>query len=137
MRSGSDSAGRVVTSETRGPRFESSYRRFFTQNTNLPIVNSIEKTKIKKKRPFKKNVWKPFCADYFHIGSRFVLYYFSNHEMKESDGKETKLTIEALDKKAVRDQDYDADGSGEPPLESLIKTKYSDLIQFVNFLRRG
>ena len=65
------------------------------------------------------------------------MYYFSNHEMKESDGKETKLTIEALDKKAVRDQDYDADGSGEPPLESLIKTKYSDLIQFVNFLRRG
>ena len=55
--------------------------------------------------------------------------------MKESDGKETKLTIEALDKKAVRDQDYDADGSGEPPLESLIKTKYGDLIQFVNFLR--
>ena len=38
------SVGRAVASDSRGPRFESCHRQNFT-------VNSIEKTKIKKKRP--------------------------------------------------------------------------------------
>ena len=42
--SGCGSAGRAVASNSRGPRFESSFRQTFT-------VNCIEKTKIKKNRP--------------------------------------------------------------------------------------
>ena len=43
---GSDcgSVGRVVTSNSRDPRFKSSHQEIFT-------VNYIEMTKIKKKRP--------------------------------------------------------------------------------------
>ena len=56
------SVGRAVTSNTRGPRIESSHWQKIT-NIYLTFVNCqlcIEKTKIKKKRPgldyfFKKN----------------------------------------------------------------------------------
>ena len=46
------SVGRAAASDTRGPWFKSSHRRFFNKkNIYLPIVNCIEKTKIKKTRP--------------------------------------------------------------------------------------
>ncbi len=56
---------------------------------------------------------------------RFVLYYYSNYELKENEKKETKLTIETLEKKIVNkyDMDPDMDDNDEQPLECLIKTK--------------
>ena len=40
----SGSVGRAVTSNTRGPRFQSSHRKFLEEH--LFTLNSIEKTKI-------------------------------------------------------------------------------------------
>ncbi len=54
---------------------------------------------------------------------RFVLYYYSNYEQKEKEGKETKLTIETFDKKQIRSYEMDQEDWEEPQLESLIKTK--------------
>ena len=50
---GSDcgSVGRAVASDARGPRFESGHRPTYILDIYLFIVNSIEKTKIRKKRP--------------------------------------------------------------------------------------
>ena len=51
MDSGCCSDGRVVVSNTRDPRFESGHRQILsTQNICKPIINSIEKTKKKRKR---------------------------------------------------------------------------------------
>ena len=52
--SGCGSVGRVVTSDTRDPRFESSHWRTFSEQ--LFTVNSVEKSKIKKKRPGMANL---------------------------------------------------------------------------------
>ena len=53
MGSGCGSVGRVVASNTRGPRIEYSHRQNFIMN-----MFTVEKTKIKKKEagngPFKK-----------------------------------------------------------------------------------
>ena len=49
--SGCGSVGTAVTSGARGPRFESSHWQTFISDIYLLTVNSIEKTKIKKKRP--------------------------------------------------------------------------------------
>ena len=49
MGSGCVSVGRAVASDTRGPRFESVIDKLYIEH--LFIVNFIEKTKIKKKRP--------------------------------------------------------------------------------------
>ena len=62
MASGCGSIGKAVASNTRGPRFKSSHRQnLYWIFVYLFIINSIEKTKINKKRPelptFKKNVW--------------------------------------------------------------------------------
>ena len=46
--SGCGSVGRVVASDTRGPRFESAHQKTFYY---LSSVNCIEKTNIKKKGP--------------------------------------------------------------------------------------
>ena len=55
---------------------------------------------------------------------RFVLYYYSNYEFKEKEGKETKLTIETLDNKVTRnDMEQENEDWVEPLLESVIKTK--------------
>ena len=52
MGSGCGSVGRVVTSNTRGPRFESSHRQiYFIHWTFVYCQLCIEKTKITKKRP--------------------------------------------------------------------------------------
>ena len=49
--SGGGSVGRAVTSDTRGPRFESSHWQTFISNICLLLtVNCNEKTKIKKPR---------------------------------------------------------------------------------------
>ena len=45
--SGCDSVGRVVTSDTRGPWFESRNWQFYFLST-VDTVNNIEKTKIKR-----------------------------------------------------------------------------------------
>ena len=47
MGSGCGSVGREVAFDTRGPRFDSSYRQNFIEH--LFIINCIEKTKINKK----------------------------------------------------------------------------------------
>ena len=49
--SGCGSIGKAVSSNARGPRFESSHRQTFISDFYLFTVNCIEKTKIKKKRP--------------------------------------------------------------------------------------
>ena len=49
--SGCGSVGRVVASDAKGPRFESSHRQTLISDIYLYTVNYIEKTKIKKKRP--------------------------------------------------------------------------------------
>ena len=49
--SGCGSVGRAVAFDTRDLRFESSHRRIFKWNIWLPIAKSIEKTKIKEKKP--------------------------------------------------------------------------------------
>ena len=49
MGSGCGSVGRAVAFDTRGPRFDSSHRQNFIEH--LFIINCIEKTKIKIKRP--------------------------------------------------------------------------------------
>ena len=59
--SGGGSVGRAVTSNARGPRFESSHRQSFLLDIYLFTIKYIEKTKIKKKRGrewpiFKKNL---------------------------------------------------------------------------------
>ena len=54
--SGCGSVGRAIASDTRGPQFESRHRRIFIKNINLSIINCIEKTKIKKKRPGKTHL---------------------------------------------------------------------------------
>ena len=64
--SGCGSVGRVVASNSRGLRFESSHRQ--KSILNVFTVNCIEKTKIKKKRPmiahlFKKVVFYPRNLD--------------------------------------------------------------------------
>ena len=46
--SGRVSVGRAVTSDARGPQFESSHRQTFILDIYLFTVNCIEKTKIKK-----------------------------------------------------------------------------------------
>ena len=53
MGSGCGSVGRAVTSNTRGPRFESSHRqKFINIEQLLYTVNCVMKRqKIKKKRP--------------------------------------------------------------------------------------
>ena len=51
MGSGCDSVGRAVASDDRGLQFESSHRQTFLKDIYLITVNSIEKSKIKKKRP--------------------------------------------------------------------------------------
>ena len=42
---------RLVASDITGPQFESSHRQTFIWNIYLIIVNCIEKTKVKEKRP--------------------------------------------------------------------------------------
>ena len=58
--SGCGSVGRAVASDTRGPQFESSLRQTFIYILNICLLSTIEKTKIKKKRPgmahFYKNI---------------------------------------------------------------------------------
>ena len=50
--SGCGSVGRAVSSDTRGPWFESSHRQKCIYIEHLFTVNCVfEKTKIKKKRP--------------------------------------------------------------------------------------
>ena len=49
MGSGCGAVGRVVASNTRDPRFESSHRQYYLLSTLLK--NFIEKTKIKKMSP--------------------------------------------------------------------------------------
>ena len=49
--SGCGSVGRAVASNTRGPRFESSYWQTFILDICLFSEKCIEKTKIKKKMP--------------------------------------------------------------------------------------
>ena len=51
MDSGCGSIGRVVASDTRGPRFKSSHLANFYKEIYLSIVNCVEETKMKKKRP--------------------------------------------------------------------------------------
>ena len=59
--SGGGSVGRAVTSNARGPRFESSHRQSFLLDIYLFTIKYIEKTKIKKKEaengPFLKKIW--------------------------------------------------------------------------------
>ena len=50
--SGCGSVGRVVASNTRGPRFESSHRQKFIYNLNICFLSTVYWTdKIKKHRP--------------------------------------------------------------------------------------
>ena len=65
----------------------------------------------------------PFILITTFIFFRFVLYYYSNYEQKEKEGKETKLTIATFDKKEMRNSEIDQEDWEEPQLESLIKTK--------------
>ena len=58
IRSGCGSFGRVVASDTKGPRFESSYWRNFIC---VFTINCIEETKIKKKRPGMAYFLKKLC----------------------------------------------------------------------------
>ena len=61
-----------------------------------------------------------FFVQNFCLISRFSLYYFSHAHIKDGNvKKETKLTIEALLKKAEKVEDEAED----PPLVSLIRTK--------------
>ena len=46
-----ETVGRVVASDTRGPRFESCHRPTFILDIDLFTINCIEKTEMKKKRP--------------------------------------------------------------------------------------
>ena len=57
--SGWGSAGKVVASDTRGPRFESSRLRSFYWT--LLVVSYVEKTIIKKKRPGMGHLKKKLC----------------------------------------------------------------------------
>ena len=68
--------GRAVASDTRGPRFESSHWQLLS-DIYLFTVNCIEKTKIKKKRPwmahFLKNVEELYRApSTHHTGDEFI-----------------------------------------------------------------
>ena len=64
MGSGCGSVGRAVASNTRGPRFESSHWQTFISEIHFYIVNCIEKTKIKEKRPGMAHFKKP-CFKYY------------------------------------------------------------------------
>ena len=80
MGSGCGSVGRAVAFDTRGPRFDSSHRQNFIEH--LFIINCIEKTKIKKKRPgmahffLKKRLFK----DWSQIVSQLNILRFYEHQ---------------------------------------------------------
>ncbi len=73
-----------------------------------------------------------FLDDLFNLFNRycrFSLYYYSNFEFKEGTAKETKLTVETSPAKGMVMREFDDDDNDEnPPLELLIKTKYSKSI---------
>ena len=70
---GCGSFGRAVASNFRGPRFESSHWQIlYSAFIYLFNINSIEKTKINKKRPEMAHY--PICLDIF--SSIYLKFYF-------------------------------------------------------------
>ena len=62
MGSGGGSVGRVVALGARGPQLESSHWQTFILDIFLFTVNSIEKSKIQKKRPRMAQLIKKLCS---------------------------------------------------------------------------
>ena len=83
-----DSVGRVVASDARGPRFESSHRQTFITDTYLFIVNCIETIKIKKKWPVMAHFYKKnSLVNLLRNIVRRAGYFYAKNCIKSTQGR--------------------------------------------------
>ena len=73
--SGGGSVGRAVTSNARGPRFESSHRQSFLLDIYLFTIKYIEKTKIKKKEAENGPFLKKDCCQFVGVVKYGKIFY--------------------------------------------------------------